>query len=147
MKILYIMGFGFVGGVLRFSCGDSLTSILILNAAGAIALAMISSFAVHRTVWLETGIGVGFIGSLTTFSSLMFVTVDAYSQHSIEVLASMGITVGSIALCGLAMALTRRTKGRAELNDEPRDNQQNTRNQSRMPAHPSAPMGDDMQRV
>ncbi|GEO24399.1 hypothetical protein AAC03nite_01840 [Alicyclobacillus acidoterrestris] len=147
MKILYIMGFGFVGGVLRFFCGDSLTSILILNAVGAIALAIISACAVHRMVWLETGIGVGFIGSLTTFSSLTLVTVDASSQHSIEALASLEITVGSIVLCGLVMALTRRTKGRVELNDEPRDNQQNTRNQSRMPAHPSVPVGDDVQRV
>ena len=97
---------GFLGGITRYELsvllGDD--GILYANLIGSFLLAFITYYYIERgllAAWLNAGIGTGFIGAFTTFSSLATTIVKLESQG---VLASIGYFLVS-SLGGLALAL------------------------------------------
>lgn len=97
---------GFLGGITRYELSALLggDGILYANLIGSFLLAFITYYFIERgllTAWLNVGIGTGFIGAFTTFSSLATTIVKLESQG---IIASIGYFVVS-SLGGLALAL------------------------------------------
>ncbi|MCC4358112.1 fluoride efflux transporter FluC [Limosilactobacillus reuteri] len=97
---------GFLGGITRYELsvllGDD--GILYANLIGSFLLAFITYYFIERgllAAWLNAGIGTGFIGAFTTFSSLATTIVKLESQG---IIASIGYFLVS-SLGGLALAL------------------------------------------
>ena len=97
---------GFLGGITRYELSVLLggDGILYANLIGSFLLAFITYYFIERgllAAWLNAGIGTGFIGAFTTFSSLATTIVKLESQG---VIASIGYFLVS-SLGGLALAL------------------------------------------
>ena len=97
---------GFLGGIVRYELSVLLDGdgILYANLIGSFLLAFITYYFIERgllAAWLNAGIGTGFIGAFTTFSSLAITIVKLESQGLI---ASIGYFLVS-SLGGLALAL------------------------------------------
>lgn len=97
---------GFFGGITRYELSALLggDGILYANLIGSFLLAFITYYFIERgllAAWLNAGIGTGFIGAFTTFSSLATAIVKLESQ---SVIASIGYFLVS-SLGGLALAL------------------------------------------
>ena len=91
---------GFLGGITRYELSVLLggDGILYANLIGSFLLAFITYYFIERgllAAWLSVGMGTGFIGAFTTFSSLATTIVK---------LASIGYFLVS-SLGGLALAL------------------------------------------
>lgn len=97
---------GFLGGITRYELSVLLggDGILYANLIGSFLLAFITYYFIERgllAAWLNAGIGTGFIGAFTTFSSLVTTIVKLESQG---IIASIGYFLVS-SLGGLALAL------------------------------------------
>ncbi|MDA9379637.1 CrcB family protein [Limosilactobacillus reuteri] len=97
---------GFLGGITRYELSVLLggDGILYANLIGSFLLAFITYYFIERgllATWLNAGIGTGFIGAFTTFSSLATTIVKLESQG---IIASIGYFLVS-SLGGLALAL------------------------------------------
>lgn len=97
---------GFLGGITRYELSALLggDGILYANLIGSFLLAFITYYFIERgllAAWLNAGIGTGFIGAFTTFSSLATTIVKLESQG---IIASIGYFLVS-SLGGLALAL------------------------------------------
>lgn len=97
---------GFLGGITRYELSALLggDGILYANLIGSFLLAFITYYFIERgllAAWLNAGIGTGFIGAFTTFSSLATTIVKLESQG---VIASIGYFLVS-SLGGLVLAL------------------------------------------
>ena len=97
---------GFLGGITRYELSVLLggDGILYANRIGSFLLAFITYYFIERgllAAWLNAGIGTGFIGAFTTFSSLATTIVKLESQG---IIASIGYFLVS-SLGGLALAL------------------------------------------
>lgn len=97
---------GFLGGITRYGLSALLggDGILYANLIGSFLLAFITYYFIERgllAAWLNAGIGTGFIGAFTTFSSLATTIVKLESQG---IIASVGYFLVS-SLGGLALAL------------------------------------------
>lgn len=97
---------GFLGGITRYELRALLggDGILYANLIGSFLLAFITYYFIERgllAAWLNAGIGTGFIGAFTTFSSLATTIVKLESQG---IIASVGYFLVS-SLGGLALAL------------------------------------------
>ncbi|MFQ6725906.1 CrcB family protein [Limosilactobacillus reuteri] len=97
---------GFLGGITRYKLSVLLggDGILYANLIGSFLLAFITYYFIERgllAAWLNAGIGTGFIGAFTTFSSLATTIVKLESQG---IIASIGYFLVS-SLGGLALAL------------------------------------------
>ena len=97
---------GFLGGITRYELSVLLggDGILYANLIGSFLLAFITYYFIERgllAAWLNAGIGTGFIGAFTTFSSLATTIVKLESQ---VIIASIGYFLVS-SLGGLALAL------------------------------------------
>lgn len=97
---------GFLGGITRYELSVLLggAGILYANLIGSFLLAFITYYFIERgllAAWLNGGIGTGFIGAFTTFSSLATTIVKLESQG---VIASIGYFLVS-SLGGLVLAL------------------------------------------
>lgn len=97
---------GFLGGITRYELSVLLggAGILYANLIGSFLLAFITYYFIERgllAAWLNAGIGTGFIGAFTTFSSLATTIVKLESQG---VIASIGYFLVS-SLGGLVLAL------------------------------------------
>ena len=97
---------GFLGGITRYELSVLLggDGILYANLIGSFLLAFITYYFIERgllAAWLNAGIGTGFIGAFTTFSSLATTIVKLESQ---DIIASIGYFLVS-SLGGLALAL------------------------------------------
>ena len=92
---------GFLGGITRYELSALLggDGILYANLIGSFLLAFITYYFIERgllAAWLNAGIGTGFIGAFTTFSSLATTIVKLESQG---VIASIGyFLVSSLGL-------------------------------------------------
>lgn len=96
----------FLGGITRYELSALLggDGILYANLIGSFLLAFITYYFIERgllAAWLNAGIGTGFIGAFTTFSSLATTIVKLESQG---VIASIGYFLVS-SLGGLVLAL------------------------------------------
>jgi len=97
---------GFLGGITRYELSVLLggDGILYANLIGSFLLAFITYYFIERgllAAWLNAGIGTGFVGAFTTFSSLATTIVKLESQG---IIASIGYFLVS-SLGGLALAL------------------------------------------
>lgn len=97
---------GFLGGLARYELSVLLSSdgLLYANLLGSFLLAFVTYYFIERgllAAWLNAGIGTGFIGAFTTFSSLTTTIVKLESQ---SLITSFGYFLVS-SLGGLALAL------------------------------------------
>lgn len=108
---------GFLGGITRYELSVLLGSdgILYANLIGSFLLAFITYYFIERgllAAWLNAGIGTGFIGAFTTFSSLATTIVKLESQG---IIASIGYflvsSFGGLALALLGFILARKYGG------------------------------------
>jgi CrcB protein len=93
------------------------TAILVINTAGAFALAVLVTVVALRAApaYLRPLLGTGFCGAFTTFSSV--VTADdlllAHGNAAVAVGYLVASLVAGLAAVVTGMALTRRVLGRA----------------------------------
>lgn len=108
---------GFLGGIVRYELSVLLDGdgILYANLIGSFLLAFITYYFIERgllAAWLNAGIGTGFIGAFTTFSSLAITIAKLESQGLI---ASIGYflvsSLGGLALTLLGFMLARKYGG------------------------------------
>lgn len=108
---------GFLGGITRYELSVLLggDGILYANLIGSFLLAFITYYFIGRgllAAWLNAGIGTGFIGAFTTFSSLATTIVKLESQG---IIASIGYflvsSFGGLALALLGFILARKYGG------------------------------------
>ncbi|MGX5165208.1 fluoride efflux transporter FluC [Limosilactobacillus reuteri] len=108
---------GFLGGITRYELSVLLggDGILYANLIGSFLLAFITYYFIERgllAAWLNAGIGTGFIGAFTTFSSLATTIVKLESQG---IIASIGYflvsSLGGLALALLGFMLARKCGG------------------------------------
>lgn len=108
---------GFLGGITRYELSVLLggDGILYANLIGSFLLAFITYYFIERgllAAWLNAGIGTGFIGAFTTFSSLATTIVKLESQG---IIASIGYflvsSFGGLALALLGFMLARKYGG------------------------------------
>lgn len=108
---------GFLGGITRYELSVLLggDGILYANLIGSFLLAFITYYFIERgllAAWLNVGIGTGFIGAFTTFSSLATTIVKLESQG---IIASIGYflvsSFGGLALALLGFILARKYGG------------------------------------
>ncbi|MDQ0188815.1 CrcB family protein [Alicyclobacillus cycloheptanicus] len=89
MTYLALVVGGVVGGVLRYAVDAWMPvhtfplSTLCVNLLGAFALGLLYGLAQTRALrdWLRVGLGVGVIGSFTTFSTMMLDLAQWASGH------------------------------------------------------------------
>ena len=108
---------GLLGGITRYELSVLLggDGILYANLIGSFLLAFITYYFIERgllAAWLNAGIGTGFIGAFTTFSSLATTIVKLESQG---IIASIGYflvsSFGGLALALLGFILARKYGG------------------------------------
>ena len=108
---------GFLGGITRYELsvllGDD--GILYANLIGSFLLAFITYYFIERgllAAWLNAGIGTGFIGAFTTFSSLATTIVKLESQGIIaSIVYFLVSSLGGLALALLGFMLARKYGG------------------------------------
>ena len=71
--------FAMLGGILRYVISSRLLAwgTLLVNLAGCFMLAFLTYYLLQKSnfpAWLQTGLGTGMIGALTTFSTFAFET-------------------------------------------------------------------------
>ncbi|WP_295731083.1 CrcB family protein [uncultured Limosilactobacillus sp.] len=109
MKIkncISVLVFAFLGGCTRWSLstGWSTYGILSANLFGSFLLAFLTYYIIEQGIfseWLSTGLGTGFIGAFTTFSTFATTTVKL-AQHQVWT-AGMYFLISAFG--GLIMAL------------------------------------------
>ncbi|GMA61998.1 CrcB family protein [Alicyclobacillus fastidiosus] len=134
MKILSIFILGFIGGVTRFAFGDTLASILIVNAIGTLSLGILNSLCrtIQMKTCVEVGIRAGFIGSFTSFSALMIDAVRLYPEHTLDALGGIAIALCSISLYTVGIGLARYGLKQVGLEDTSDNDEQSTRKNGSM---------------
>lgn len=108
---------GFLGGITRYELsvllGDD--GILYANLIGSFLLAFITYYFIERgllAAWLNAGIGTGFIGAFTTFSSLATTIVKLKSQGVIVSICYFLVSsLGGLTLALLGFMLARKYGG------------------------------------
>jgi len=111
-EVLLVMGGGAAGALARYLCnlaavrllGTNLWATLAVNVLGSFALGFLLAFLAARApsqAWLYLVAGVGFLGSFTTYSTVMADTV-ALTQNGAWQVASLNL--GASLVLGLAAA-------------------------------------------
>ena len=109
-RVLLVAAAGALGSLLRYGLegfvddrlGPTVLGTFLVNVSGALALGLFIGLTEER--WLapayaRTAIAIGFLGAYTTFSTLMFESVDQ-AESGAYLTAAMNV-VGSVA-AGLA---------------------------------------------
>lgn len=87
-SLFSVFFFGCLGGLSRYelvSLFSGQTTTLLINLVGCFLLAFITYYIIERQVfagWLSTGLGTGFVGAFTTFSSFCNDLDQAFINHS-----------------------------------------------------------------
>ena len=105
MNVLIIALGGALGALTRYGLGIWVSSrwghsfplgTFIINISGAFVLGLINVFAVERTIlspaW-RLGLGIGFLGAYTTFSTFTYETIVLIEEGSY--LVALGYALGS----------------------------------------------------
>lgn len=102
-EIALIMGFGAVGALLRFgitkaayhSFGSGFPyGTLIANLAGCFVIGVVMTSKLPIPKYVVSGIVVGFLGALTTFSSFGYATFDLFKMGAVgPALANIGLNL------------------------------------------------------
>lgn len=111
-NLISIAIFAFLGGCSRqlLSQWFSTTGIVIANLLGCFLLALLTYSVIERGIlsdWLTTGLGTGFIGAFTTFSTFAVTIVKLAHQEFNTALIYFIISAGGglvMALLGFTMA-------------------------------------------
>ncbi|WP_026962772.1 fluoride efflux transporter FluC [Alicyclobacillus herbarius] len=108
MNILAIAVFGAIGGlsrlvlenVIQTSNGFPLSTLLI-NVSGSLALGFFLVMADKKELkeWLKLGIGVGFIGAFTTFSTFSMDIIQLFHTSLALTVIYMAATISGGILC------------------------------------------------
>lgn len=118
-NIVSVMVFAFFGGCSRWllSTWLNISGILIANLLGSFLLALLTYYIIERGIfseWLTTGLGTGFVGAFTTFSSFATTTVKlGYQQFSTAITYLLVSALGGLVMALLGFALAKRL-GRRE---------------------------------
>ena len=119
---LSVAFFAFFGGISRYYLGKIWQSngTIVANLVGCFLLAFLTYYVIERDLlagWLNVGLGTGFIGAFTTFSSF---TVDfmklVNAHHLIHAMIYLSISILGGFLCVtlgylLASRLVKKEKG------------------------------------
>lgn len=119
---LSVAFFAFFGGICRYLMGlwMSSTGTLIVNILGSFLLALLTYYATERqdfSEWLTVGLGTGFIGAFTTFSSFTTDFWKLYHQSAMHAFCYLGgsiigaffaVCIGMV--CGIGLAKRQRIK-------------------------------------
>jgi len=120
MNILIVFIFGFLGGLARFEINEYLPKVgdfplatLIVNLLGCYLFTfLVKNYMVarHSNSKLILGIGTGFIGAFTTFSSFMLDADNLLIAHDYLGLMTYVLlsVVGGLIFAGLGMAHGRK---------------------------------------
>ncbi|MBB1123344.1 fluoride efflux transporter FluC [Limosilactobacillus albertensis] len=120
--IISVAAGGFLGGITRYELGFLLgnNGVLCANLIGSFLLSFITYYFIDRkplATWLNAGIGIGFIGAFTTFSSLITTIIKLESQDLIASIAYFLVSsLGGLTLALLGFVLARKY-GRHQQND------------------------------
>ncbi|TPR50525.1 fluoride efflux transporter CrcB [Apilactobacillus micheneri] len=103
-KVIYIFVFGFIGGILRgyftfISGNNHFIATIMINIIGSFLLAFITGILPGIMEFSEafiSGISMGLIGGVTTFSTFSFDSINLLMNHEI----GLGITYISFSLLG-----------------------------------------------
>lgn len=105
--IIGILSGGFAGGVVRYWLSIFLNAngIFIANLIGCFLLAFLTYYVIEKKLlanWLNAAIGTGFIGALTTFSSLITTTINLSRDSSLHALGYLlASACGGLLMAGL----------------------------------------------
>lgn len=85
-NLISVIVFAFLGGCGRFLLSSWLSTdwIIIANLLGCFLLSLLTYYVIERgifTDWLTAGLGTGFIGAFTTFSTFATTTIKLAQQQ------------------------------------------------------------------
>lgn len=101
-----------VSGVVDNWRGPTVLGIFIVNVSGALALGLLLGFTEDRVTFpalTRTAIAIGFLGAYTTFSTLMFETIDLAESGS---WATAALNAGGSVAAGLVAVYAGLVVGR-----------------------------------
>jgi CrcB protein len=122
MNVWAVGLFGVVGALLRYGVGMAAQGwgtqpfplgTLLVNYAGCFALGWFSAWAAAQPrlpVWVRVGLGTGFVGSFTTFSTFSVETIGLFQAHR-EALGLLYVALslaGGLAFASAGLALAER---------------------------------------
>lgn len=98
---LAVMVGGFVGGIIREEIsyfqvtGTFPWAVAVTNVIGALCLAVCLFAFDHARArpWVRLAVTTGFIGAMTTFSTLVTSAVSLFATHPLEAIALVSLTV------------------------------------------------------
>lgn len=114
--VLSVALFAFFGGICRYLLGAWMgsTGTIIVNIVGSFVLAFITYYATEVqdfSEWITVGVGTGFIGAFTTFSTFSMDFWKLYHQSVNYAVLYLGISmIGAFLaviagmMCGIAVA-------------------------------------------
>ena len=91
INVLSVLFFAFWGGILRYLCSVyfSFNGTIMVNLIGCFLLSFLTYFFItskNFAEWLTIGLGTGFVGSFTTFSSFNLDILKLTLLHNSEYL-------------------------------------------------------------
>jgi fluoride exporter len=107
--VLYIAGFGALGCLTRYFVSGWIYDLfgrgfpygtLVVNVLGAFVIGLVMEFGMRSTLLsasLRTGIAIGFLGGLTTFSTFSYETFRLLEEGEL-VIAAVNV-LGSVMVC------------------------------------------------
>lgn len=122
MNVLALIIGGFLGTMLRYACGQWIPSFntfplptLLINLLGCLFLGWFFTVAHPRKIRQDVhlGIGTGFTGAFTTFSTFAAQSVDALHTGHLLIAGVYVVSniAGGLAMIRLGIWLGHRTKG------------------------------------
>lgn len=119
-SIIAVFVGGFCGGIARYLLSQTFSAggILIANLLGCFLLAFLTYYVIEREMlasWLNAGIGTGFIGAFTTFSTLMTTIIELSTSSILSAICYLLVSaLGGGLMAGAGFLLARRLGKKAQ---------------------------------